>query len=51
MEMTNQYVFTGTMTSGGTRQGFKWIAGLALLVSAALMLYAVLRPRPKYRHQ
>jgi LysM repeat protein len=44
---------TVVVTSGGgsTSSPMIGIAGLALLVSAGLMLFAVLRPRPKYRHR
>jgi hypothetical protein len=35
--------------SGGGASPLIGVAGLALLVSAGLMLFAVLRPRPKYR--
>jgi hypothetical protein len=40
-----------TSGSGSNSSPVIGIAGFALLVSAALMLYAVLRPRPKYRHR
>jgi LysM repeat protein len=40
---------TAPSGGGGGASPLVGVAGLALLVSAGLMLYAVLRPRPKYR--
>jgi len=40
---------SGPSGGGGGASPLVGVAGLALIVSAGLMLYAVLRPRPKYR--